>query len=73
MVEWFERLGYGSGSCRKVFSSNRAWPGHNDNNFNSHVLRKNVLHLPSPCTFPTMTIITDESPRQILPVAYKKR
>ena len=36
-------------------------------------LGENALYLPSPCSFPTMTIMMDESPGQIMPVAYKRR
>ena len=35
-------------------------------------LRENIFHLPLPCTFPMMTIMTDDSPGQILQKGCKK-
>lgn len=47
--------------------------GHYGNEKADAETKSNVLHLLSPCTFPVMTIITDKTSRQILPVAYKRK
>lgn len=54
--------------------------GHHDNVFGSLFLTEKayaelqriVLQMPTPFMFPTMTFMSDSSPKQILPFGYKK-